>query len=87
VLRNNLIEVGVTAMANIRRAKSAVLTAAAGATLGVPLAFVCIAIALWAMWTMLAAAVDSDWLQVAGTFTLWLAATGMAHLLVPPRGG
>jgi hypothetical protein len=36
--------------------------------------FVCGVIALWAMWTMLGAAFDSDWLQVARTLMLWTAA-------------
>jgi hypothetical protein len=50
--------------------------------------FVCLAIALWAMWTMLGAAFDSDWLEVARTLMLWTAAVGTTHLcLVPPNGG
>ena len=63
-------------MANIRRTN--VLTAAADGT--------CVAIALWAMWTMLAAAFDSRWLHVALMLMLWLAAIGTTYLLlVPPQ--
>jgi hypothetical protein len=65
-------------MANIRRTN--VLTAAADGT--------CVAIALGAMWTMLAASFDSRWSHVALMHVLWLAAIGTTYLLlVPPQGG
>jgi hypothetical protein len=65
-------------MANTSRTKSAVLTA--GARLAGLLAFfACGVIALWAMWTMLGAAFDSDWLQVALALMLWMAAVGAAQ--------
>jgi hypothetical protein len=64
-------------MANIIR--GTVLTAAAGATL---------AIAFWAMWTMLGAAFDGDWLQVALALMLWMAAVGATHSAsLRPMGG
>jgi lipid A 3-O-deacylase len=65
-------------MANIQRITSTVPTARA--TLAGLLAFLaCVAIAFWAMWTMLGAAFDSDWLQVALTLMLWLVAVGAAQ--------
>jgi hypothetical protein len=72
-------------MVNIRRTKSTVLTA--GATLAGLLALVWVAIAFWAMWTMLGAAFDSDWLQAALMLMLWTTAVGTAYLcLAPPHG-
>ena len=73
-------------MAITHRITSTVPTAAAGATLAVRLALVWVAIAFWAMWTMLGAAFDSDWLQVAFMLILWTAAVGSSYLLVLPRG-
>jgi hypothetical protein len=64
-----------------------VLTADAGATLIGLMTLVWVAIAFWAMWTMLGAAFDSDWLQVACMLILWTAAVGTAYLLVPHRAG
>jgi hypothetical protein len=74
-------------MANIHRTTLTVPTAAAGATLAGRLALVWVAIAFWAMWTMLGAAFNSDWLQVACMLVLWTAAVGTTYLLVPPQGG
>jgi hypothetical protein len=74
-------------LANIRRTKSTVPIAAAGATLAGLLILVCVATAFWAMWAMLAAAFDSDWLQVACMLMLWTAAVGTIYLLVPPQDG
>jgi hypothetical protein len=72
-------------LANIHRTTLTVPTATAGATLAGLLALVWVAIAVWAMWTMLGAAFDNDWLQVACMLMLWTAAVGTAYLLVPPR--
>jgi hypothetical protein len=74
-------------MANIRRTTSTVPTAAVGARLAGLLALVCVATAFWALWTMLGAALDSDWLQVACMLMLWTAAVGTIYLLFPPQGG
>jgi lipid A 3-O-deacylase len=66
-------------MSNIRGTTSTALTASA--TLAGLLAFfVSVATALWAMWTMLGAAFDSDWFQVALTLVLWMAAVGAAQI-------
>jgi hypothetical protein len=47
--------------------------------------FMCLAIALWAMWMMLGAAFVGEWLQVARMLILCTAAAATAHLcLVPP---
>jgi hypothetical protein len=72
-------------MANIRTTKSTVATA--GATLAGLLVLVCVATAFWAMWTMLEAVFDGDWLQVAWMLMLWTAAVGTIYLLVPPQDG
>jgi hypothetical protein len=65
-------------MANIGGTTSAVLTASA--TLAGLLPFVLsVVIAFWAMWTVLDATFDSDWLQVALTLMLWIAAAGAAR--------
>jgi hypothetical protein len=74
-------------MANIHRPTATARTAAASAALAGLLALACVAIAFWALWMMLEAACDSDWLQVAGMLMLWTAAVGTIYLLVPPRGG
>jgi hypothetical protein len=72
-------------MANIHRPTPTVPTA--GAALAGLLAFACVAIAFWALWMILEAAFDSDWLQIAGMLMLWTAAVGTIYLLVPPQGG
>jgi lipid A 3-O-deacylase len=65
-------------MANICGTTSAVPTSRA--TLGDLLAFFSsVAIAFWAMWTMLGAAFNSDCLQIALTLMLWIAAVGAAR--------
>jgi hypothetical protein len=64
-------------MANLRR--SNVMTAVGDAT--------CVAIAFWAVGTMVAAAFDSDWLHVATMLMLWLAAIGTTYLLIPAERG
>jgi hypothetical protein len=46
--------------------------------------FMCLAIALWAMWLMLGAAFVGEWLQVARTLILWTAAAATAHLCLVP---
>jgi hypothetical protein len=74
-------------MANIHRTTSTVLAADAGATLIGLMTLVWVAIAFWAMWTMLGAAFDSDWLQVACMLILWTSAVGTTYLLVPHRAG
>jgi hypothetical protein len=53
MLGNNLIGVGVRAMASIRTTKSTVPTIAAGAALAGLLALACASIAFWAMWMMI----------------------------------
>jgi hypothetical protein len=67
-------------MANVHRPTSTVPTAAGGAALVGVLALACVALASWAMWTMLGAAFASDWLQVALTLMLWTAAVGAARV-------
>ena len=47
----------------------------------------CVAIAFWAVGTMVAAAFDSDWLHVATMLMLWLAAIGTTYLLIPAERG
>jgi len=72
-------------MPDIRRTESTVLTGAARATIP-GLGFMCVATAFWAMWTMLVAAFDSDWLKVALTLMLWTVAAGASHLcLISPQ--
>ena len=72
-------------MANVHRPLSTVPTAAADAALAGLLALVCVTTAVWALWMMLEAAVDSDWWQVACMVLLWTAAVGTTYLLVPPQ--
>jgi hypothetical protein len=86
VLRNKPVGVRSDSMANIHRPRSIVPTAAAGAALAGLLALACVAIAFWALWMMLEAAIDSDWLHVAAMVMLWTAAVGTIYLLVPPQG-
>jgi hypothetical protein len=64
-------------MSNIRGATSTALTASAAGLLAF---FVSVATALWTMWTMLGAAFDSGWFQVAFTLMLWMAAVGAAQI-------
>jgi hypothetical protein len=72
-------------MVKIRRPKSTVLTA--GEILAGLRVLAWGTIAFWAMWTMLGAAFDSDWLQVALMLMLWTAAAGSSYLcLVQPHG-
>jgi hypothetical protein len=71
-------------MANIQRAASTVPAAAADSTHIGLLVAVCVAVAIWAIWTMLGAVFDSDWLQGACMLMVWTAAVGTTYLLVPP---
>jgi lipid A 3-O-deacylase len=65
-------------MANFRGTRSTILNASA--TLTGLLAFsVCVAIAFWAIWTILGAAFDSDWFRVALALMLWITAVGAAR--------
>jgi hypothetical protein len=73
-------------MANIQRTASTVPAAAAISKLVGLLVALCVAAAVWAIWTMLGAAFDSDWLQVACMLIVWTAAVGTTYLLVPPSG-
>jgi hypothetical protein len=72
-------------MANIQRPTSTVPIAAVGAALVGLLALVCVATAFCALWMMIKAAFNSDWLQVACMVMLWTAAVGTTYLLVPPQ--
>jgi hypothetical protein len=71
-------------MANIHMPTSTASTV--GAAVAGLMALVCVAIAFWAMWLMLSAVFDSDWLQVACMLMLWTVAVGTIYLLVPPDG-
>jgi hypothetical protein len=66
-------------MANIRGTTSTILNAST--TSAGLLAFsVYVALAFWALWTMLGAAFGSEWFQVALTLMLWTAAVGAARV-------
>jgi hypothetical protein len=73
-------------LSNIHRITWIVRTAAGGPTLAERLPLVWVAIAFWAIWTMLGAAFDSDWLQVACMLVLSTVAVGTSYLLVPSPG-